>query len=51
MNNMLEAKEERGRGMPNITVEGAPIADLDKKRKFVEKLTSAVTEAYELPKR
>ena len=36
--------------MPNITVEGPPIADLDKKRKFVERLTSAATETYGLPK-
>lgn len=36
--------------MPNITVEGPPVADLDKKRKFVDKLTTAAAEAYELPK-
>lgn len=36
--------------MPNITVEGSPIGDMDMKRKFVEKLTNAATEAYGLPK-
>jgi len=36
--------------MPNITVEGPPIVDLDKKRKFVSVLTDAASEAYNLPK-
>ena len=46
----METKENRRREMPNITVEGPPIADLDKKRRLVENLTSAATGAYGLPK-
>ena len=36
--------------MPNITVEGPPIADLDKKRTFAKQLTSAATQAFGMPK-
>ncbi|MBN2057122.1 tautomerase family protein [bacterium] len=36
--------------MPVITVEGGHIADLAKKRKFVEKLTDAAMDAYGLPR-
>ncbi len=35
--------------MPNITLEGPPIADLNKKRALVKLVTSAATEAYGLP--
>jgi 4-oxalocrotonate tautomerase len=35
--------------MPNITLEGPPIADLDKKRALVEQVTIAATQAYGLP--
>jgi len=35
--------------MPNITVDGPIIKDLDKKRKLVEKITEAAAEAYGLP--
>jgi len=37
-------------GMPNITVEGPPVGDLEKKRKFVEVVTDAAIEMYGLPK-
>ena len=36
--------------MPNITIEGPPIADVDKKRTLVEELTDAATRAYGLPR-
>ncbi|MCD6187497.1 MAG: tautomerase family protein [Desulfuromusa sp.] len=35
--------------MPNITLEGPPIADLNKKRTLVKVITAAATEAYGLP--
>ncbi len=35
--------------MPNITIEGPPIQDLDVKRKFVKGLTEVAVEAYGLP--
>jgi 4-oxalocrotonate tautomerase len=34
--------------MPIITLEGPRIEDLDRKRKFVKKLTDAAVEAYEI---
>jgi len=36
--------------MPNITVEGPTIKDLDAKREFVRKVTDAATKAFGLPK-
>ena len=36
--------------MPNITVEGPPIKELDRKRRFARELTEAATKAYGLPK-
>ncbi|HIJ65459.1 MAG TPA: 4-oxalocrotonate tautomerase [Candidatus Hydrogenedentes bacterium] len=36
--------------MPNITVEGPPVADLDKKRGLVSDLTDAAANAYGLPR-
>ncbi len=36
--------------MPNITIEGPPIKDLDVKRRLVQELTDAATKAYGLPK-
>ena len=36
--------------MPNITVEGPQIKDLDKKRAMVREMTDAATNAYGLPK-
>ena len=36
--------------MPNVTVEGPPIKDIDKKRKLVTAMTEAAVEAYNLPK-
>ena len=36
--------------MPNITVEGPPIKDLDKKRAFVRELTDAAVKVYGLPR-
>jgi len=36
--------------MPNITVEGPRLADIHKKRKLVDAITTAATEAYELPR-
>ena len=36
--------------MPNISIEGPAIKDLEKKRKLVKDLTNAATEAYGLPK-
>ncbi|MBU2528032.1 tautomerase family protein [bacterium] len=36
--------------MPQITVEGPQIKDLEKKRKFVAVLTDAANQAYGLPK-
>jgi 4-oxalocrotonate tautomerase len=35
--------------MPNISIEGPPIKDLDVKRKLVKGLTDAAVEAYGLP--
>lgn len=35
--------------MPNITIDGPPIIDLDKKRKLVQLVTAAATDAYGLP--
>lgn len=35
--------------MPNITLEGPPIADLRIKRELVQRITSAAIEAYGLP--
>ena len=36
--------------MPNITVEGPPIKELDTKRRFAKELTEAAVRAYGLPK-
>jgi len=36
--------------MPNITVEGPPIKELDKKRTLVQEVTEAATKCYGLPK-
>ena len=36
--------------MPNITVEGPPIRDVDTKREFVRQLTDAATKAFGLPR-
>jgi len=36
--------------MPNITVEGPPIKELDRKRTLVGEITEAATKAYGLPK-
>ena len=36
--------------MPVITVEGPPIADLDKRRKLAQDFTEAASEAFGLPK-
>ncbi len=35
--------------MPNITIEGPPIQDLDVKRKLVKGLTEVAVDAYGLP--
>lgn len=35
--------------MPNITLEGPAITDLNKKRELVQLVTKAATEAYGLP--
>jgi 4-oxalocrotonate tautomerase len=35
--------------MLNITIDGPRIADLNKKRKLVQQVTTAATEAYGLP--
>ena len=35
--------------MPNITVEGPPIPDIEKKRKLVRTITQVATEVYGLP--
>jgi 4-oxalocrotonate tautomerase len=35
--------------MPNISIEGPPIKDLDVKRKLVKGLTEVAVEAYGLP--
>ena len=36
--------------MPIITVEGPPVKDIDRKRKFVQKLTDATFEMYGIDK-
>ena len=36
--------------MPNISVEGPVITDVDKKRILVQELTEAAAKAYDLPK-
>jgi 4-oxalocrotonate tautomerase len=35
--------------MPNISIEGPDIEDVDKKRTLVQELTDAATKAYGLP--
>ena len=35
--------------MPNITLEGPPIRELDKKRTLVQEITQAAAKAYGLP--
>ncbi len=35
--------------MPNITIEGPPIKELDKKRTLAREMTEAATKAYGLP--
>ncbi|MBW1767878.1 MAG: tautomerase family protein [Deltaproteobacteria bacterium] len=35
--------------MPNITIDGPPVKDLDKKREFVKELTNAATKFYGTP--
>jgi len=35
--------------MPNITIAGPPIKDLDKKRELVKELTDAATKCYGIP--
>ena len=36
--------------MPIITIEGPVINDMEKRRAFVQKLTAAATEVYNMPK-
>ena len=36
--------------MPNITVEGPPIKELEKKRELAQEMTEAAVRAYGLPK-
>lgn len=36
--------------MPNITIEGPPITELEKKRALVREVTEAATKYYGLPK-
>jgi len=36
--------------MPNITIEGPPIKDIDKKRTLAREMTEAAVKAYGLPK-
>ena len=36
--------------MPIITIDGPGIHDMDKRRRFVEQLTTAATEVYNMPK-
>lgn len=36
--------------MPNITVEGPPIKELEKKRELAKEMTEAAVRAYGLPK-
>jgi len=36
--------------MPIITIDGPRINDIDKRRRFVEQLTTAATEVYNMPK-
>jgi len=36
--------------MPNITIEGPPISELEKKRALVQEVTDAATKCYGLPK-
>jgi len=36
--------------MPNITIEGPPIKDMDKKRELVRELTDVAAGAYGLPR-
>jgi 4-oxalocrotonate tautomerase len=36
--------------MPNITIEGPPIKELDKKRALVREVTDAAKKCYGLPK-
>jgi 4-oxalocrotonate tautomerase len=36
--------------MPNITIDGPIIEDVDKKRILVQKITDAMEEAYEIPR-
>ena len=36
--------------MPNITFEGPPIADIEKKRALVKTVTEAASQAYGLPR-
>ena len=35
--------------MPNITIDGPPITNLDKKRQLVQRITTAEVEAYGFP--
>ena len=35
--------------MPNISIEGPPIGDVDKKRILIHEVTNAATKAYGLP--
>jgi len=36
--------------MPNITIDGPPLADLEVKRSLVKEITEAMHKAYRLPK-
>ena len=36
--------------MPIISIDGPKIQDMEKRRKFVEKVTAAATEVYSMPK-
>jgi len=45
----LSDSQQKGRIVPNITLSGPPITDMEKKRALVQKITAAATEAYGLP--
>ena len=36
--------------MPIITIDGPPITDMDKRRRFVDEVTRSATEVYGMPK-
>jgi len=41
---------KKGEYMPNITIEGPPINNMEKKRELVRELTDVAAKAYRLPK-